>query len=688
MSLQGYTGLLNIPNAAVTDQGKVVLFYSDQEESSKRDWLTREDSYIFSLGLLPCFEIGGRITDGAGASMIRDLSANFKIKMPFIPEDSYLPDLAFGMQDVGGGARNFQTKYLVASKEWWRLRFTMGYGFGPDRLDGGFGGLELKAFDWLYLLGEKDTSEANVGIRLITPELGGWPISLQATAKSSLDHRSRDLEFGIGLQFALGMDRHNRQPVPDKAAATVVGPSRNDSLVIASKTKQTHEPASVKEIATLPRRLAMTAGGVIAASVPDKVADGKPATLHTLQKKLVADGFQNVRVGTDPEGALLVIEYENRRYNHNQLDGLGVVIGTVVDNVPHDFEILQLIIKVQGIRMLQLTAPLADFRSFLQNPDNEYQLDGALGITTAVAVDDAVRFIDDKANPSFLKSELFLAPALSTLVASDYGNFDYMLSLKPDLYVNLWPGAVLNARWDIPLDWSDVYDDGQVYGNSRKGSQFERLMLFQAIKATPSVMLNLGVGYILRDTYGTLNELMWTPGSGNHRFMLKHAYLDNTESSGPDEKKSVYLGSYRYYSSPLDLYLIGTAGKFLDQDRGYRLELKRFFGDTALMIYFKDSQTAAEEHVQMGGVQFSIPLNFRRDMKPYVVQVKGSDEWSYAQETKIVSPGEANYLETSIGINPQPRYNLERIFYNRDRLTEDYIRKHLLRLRDAYLTYR
>ena len=686
MSLQGYTGLLNIPNAAVTDQGKVVLFYSDQEESSKRDWLNREDSYIFSLGLLPCFEIGGRITDAAPGE-IRDLSANFKIKMPFIPEDSYLPDLAFGMQDVGGGAKNFQTKYLVASKEWWRLRFTMGYGFGPDRLDGAFGGLELKAFDWLYLLGERDTEEANVGLRLVTPELGGWPISLQATAKSSLDHRSRDLEFGIGLQFVLGMDRHNRQPMPDKAAATVAGTSRNDSPVIAGKTKQFHEPASVQEIAMPPGRLAMTTGGVTAASAQDKVGDGKPA-LQTLQEKLAADGFQNVRVGTDPEGALLVIEYENRRYNYNQLDGLGVVIGTVVDNVSPDFEILQLIIKVQGIRMLQLTAPLADFRSFLQNPDNEYQLDGALGITTEVAVDDSVRFIDEKANPSFLKSELFLAPALSTLVASDYGNFDYMLSLKPDLYVNLWPGAVLNARWDIPLDWSDVYDDGQVYGNSRKGSQFERLMLFQAIKATPSVMLNLGAGYILRDTYGTLNELMWTPGSGNHRFMLKHAYLDNTESSVPDEKKSVYLGSYRYYSSPLDLYLIGTAGKFLDQDRGYRLELKRFFGDTALTIYFKDSQTAAEEHVQMAGVQFSIPLTFRRDMKPYIVQVKGSDEWSYSQETKIVSPGEANYLATSIGVNPQPRYNLERIFYNRDRLTEDYIRKHLLRLRDAYLTYR
>ena len=44
-------------------------------------------------------------------------------------------------------------------------------------------------------------------------------------------------------------------------------------------------------------------------------------------------------------------------------------------------------------------------------------------------------------------------------------------------------------------------------------------------------------------------------------------------------------------------------------------------------------------------------------------------------------------MNTSIGNDPQPAYNLERVFYNGDRLSEDYIRKHLLRLRDAYMTY-
>ena len=661
LSLEGYTGLLNAPNAEVTDEGKVALLYSDQKEKTFRD-LTREDSYIFSFGLLPYFELGGRLTDLPDDR--RDLSANFKIKMPFIPEDSYLPDIAFGMQDLGGGAKNFQTKYLVASKEWWRLRFTLGYGFGPDRLDGTFGGLEVKAFDWLYLLGENDAAETNVGVRLVTPEIGGWPVSLQATAKTSLDNQTDHWEFGIGLQFPLGLDRHSQRPLPEKAAATEAGKTAGQTGAI--KLSQTFKHPATKT------------------SVPDKVEESK-ASLLTLRERLISGGFQNVQVGTDPEAAILAVEYENSRYNHNELDGLGVVIGIVTDTVSPDFEILQLIVRVKGIRMLQLTAPLADFREFLKDPEKEGQLDATLEITPYESVDKTVSFLPGSGNPSWLKSELILYPALSTLVGTDFSNFDYLLSLKPDLYVNAWKGAVLNARWDVPLDWTQVFDTGQPF-DRRKASQFERLMLFQALKVTPSLMLNLGAGYVLHDTYGTLNELMWTPGSGKHRFEFKQVYLSNTESV-VDEKKNVYLGSYRYYFSPLDLYVIGTAGRFLDQDRGYRLELKRFFGDTAVDVYFKDSKTKDDEHVQMGGVQISIPLTPRRDMKPRILQVKGDKDWGYSTETKIVAPGEANLLATSIGVNPTPLYNLERVFYNRDRLTEDYIRKHLLRLRDAYLTY-
>ena len=117
------------------------------------------------------------------------------------------------------------------------------------------------------------------------------------------------------------------------------------------------------------------------------------------------------------------------------------------------------------------------------------------------------------------------------------------------------------------------------------------------------------------------------------------------------------------------------------------MELKRFFGDTAFSVYYANSRTVSREHVQVGGVMIAFPLTPRRDMKPGLLQVKGSDEWSYAEETKIVTRAPANTVGTSVGVDPVVSYNLARVFYNRDRLSEEYIRKHLLRLRDAYLTF-
>jgi hypothetical protein len=80
------------------------------------------------------------------------------------------------MQDVAGGTLLLQTRYLVMSEEWRCFIVSVGYGFGPKRLKGAFGGL-VKACDCAHLLGENDTRETNLGIRLVTPSIFGFPTS-------------------------------------------------------------------------------------------------------------------------------------------------------------------------------------------------------------------------------------------------------------------------------------------------------------------------------------------------------------------------------------------------------------------------------------------------------------------------------------------------------------------------------
>jgi hypothetical protein len=210
-----------------------------------------------------------------------------------------------------------------------------------------------------------------------------------------------------------------------------------------------------------------------------------------------------------------------------------------------------------------------------------------------------------------------------------------------------------------------------------------RLMVFQGIKPAADVMVNLGAELIYPQINGTLNEATWSPGNGSHRFRVLQAYAKDSDTQ---QSIKSYLGAYRYYYSPYDIYLEGTVGRFWGQDTGEMVELKRFFGDTAVSLYYKNTEGDDKAKWQAAGVQFSFPLTFGEDMKHYYgMQLRGSEEWTYAQQTTL---GAHNYLPSyPLTLDLQPTLALYRAYYNRDRLSEDYIRDHLERLRDAWLSY-
>jgi hypothetical protein len=74
-------------------------------------------------------------------------------------------------------------------------------------------------------------------------------------------------------------------------------------------------------------------------------------------------------------------------------------------------------------------------------------------------------------------------------------------------------------------------------------------------------------------------------------------------------------------------------------------------------------------------------------MKPYPIQVKGTDEWSYGLQTVTSSPTGNNSVFVSIGNTPPAGNTVTQAYYDRDRLTPDYVKSHLLRVRDAYVRY-
>ena len=652
LSLQGFTGVLNTPNAHVTDEGWLYAMYTNQEESKWRQKTSFQDNYQFSIGLFNFIELGGRFFEAPGAG--RDLSANVKVTSAHLTSDKPLfPVFAAGVQDVGGGAALLRTKYVVASQDLGPLRLSAGYGQGPDRMKGAFGGAELKLHDYLYLLADYDATEKNVGARVVFPQFLKVPFSFTATAKSSLSHEPGNFDIAVGLSLPLDFRMKKEQ--------------RGFTRRVEQQVTSEPQPAP---------------------AVSDLVAQG--GGLDALRAALVGEGFLNVRVGS--LGKTLVVEYENVTFNHNELDALGLVTGLSCRAAPEGYDKLGVVIKRRDVRLLTVTAPLAEFREFLESPEPTRTLRDHLVVDFDTSDTDGAAFAGGEDNWGGFNTSLILAPSLTTFIGTEVGAFDYYLSLKPELSTMLWKGAAVTARWNVALDWSNNLEEGEQFSGSRQPTQFDRLMLFQAVKPLPSVLVNLGGGMVVADRYGMLNEAVWTPGGGEHRFRVAQGW---SKEEGTHRQSELLIGAYRYYYSPLDLAVEGAAGRFWAEDKGGSLELKRYWEDTAVSFYYKGAKGVDRKLWQTVGVQISFPLTPRRDMKPVAkLQVRGADDWAYSQESTLKNNhgnnprGSLNYLAPyPLAVNPQPTQALYRSFHNRDRLSDAYIRQHLDRLREAWLRF-
>ncbi|MDD2733286.1 MAG: YjbH domain-containing protein [Desulfuromonadaceae bacterium] len=696
LSLQGFSGILNTPSAFVLPVGTLQIMYSDQVDTRWQQipgfW---QDNYHVAVGLFDFAEISGRLTSGPHSIYgggVRDLSASAKFSTaPFTRDYPWLPALAVGMQDVGGGASLLQSSYAVASTDLWRFRLSAGYGSGPDRMKGVFGGVELILFDWMRLLGEYDTDDTNVGIRLTTPPLPLVPVSLQLTGKTTVSgSHAGSVDFAAGLSIPLDVKEWNR-------------PARDRTPV------QSADAAVIATPAVLPDALQTTAAAVSKGAKPLPVegtpepvtaatdADGN-APLHRLQQQLDDAGFIRVRIGIKGTNEL-VVQYENVRFLYNELDALGLIAGLVTQSAPERFARVTLVTLRKGVAMTALQAPRRLLKDFIDS-DNVKEQQALRELRKTVVVSnnpktDGVRFLTTSERSWLPPLQLAVSPGLKTHIGSEIGVFDYLLSVRPEVTINPWQGGLVNIRWNLPVTWSNNFDTYQPYGFQHQKSGIDRLQFTQAFKLVPSMMVNIGGGLLDQHWYGTLNELIWQSEYGRHRSSFVQGWAAGDEEvkgwtsrQKPVADKTLYLGSYRYNLPGLDLSLEGTGGRYWNQDEGFSVGLKRFFGDVAVSVYYKNVNTLENRHIQAAGLQLSLPLTTRKSLNVGPITAGGTDEWSYAQESQIVASGEANYTNPySIGITPQNSTTLERSYYNRDRLHAAYIISHLERMQDAWRTF-
>jgi hypothetical protein len=579
------------------------------------------DNYLFAIGFAPGLEIGGRLAD-FGLNRTNDLSLNAKYAYRF---DSGFA-LALGAQDIGGEARNFRSRYAVATLPWRDLRFTAGYDWGPDVLDGAIGGIEWRPWSVLGIYAEYDADEVNPGVRFQSrPLWAGLRLGANVGYRGAFDQ----VEGGFEITIPLGRGKPAESPRPTRPSAPDPSPP------------------------------------------PPPTEWGEERQLRAALEGL---GFESVRTGTR-DGTVLVVSLENRRYNHSAVDGIGLALGTIATRASAHVERIELTLTAYGVPQVVLATSPAAYRDFLQGGA---AAPGLLDVRYSRGVEGAVRWH----NPGrpLEAAELVVEPLLRTYLGTEFGMADAALGVRARFTAPLGRGVVAHLGLQAPLLLTDDFRDGRNFADTGPEAGLDQLLMQYAHKPAASwtSLWSFGLTQVFQTDFRVLGtEQLWTSPQGRHRLHAKLLALSAQES------RQVALGGYTWFDVTRRYSASVTGGRFYDEDTGVRIDLMRYFDDTIAGLFLK----AESDDNMAGGFQLSLPLTPRRDAMPRGVQVKGARRWGHSKQTTLNRADGTNALRPFMLYEPMMDLDLRRDFLDSDRLAPAWLREQLPRMREAWLLW-
>lgn len=664
VSTLGVTGGLVIPSAEVLPLGTLAFSYGNYQEPQLGTAFSTQQNLSFGLGLLQNVELFGRFanynTPVPGsiilANGIRDLSANLKVRLP-TPWTTG-PRIAIGVNDIAGGAINFKAAYVVASEQFGPLGASLGYAKGSANLptfDGAFGGLSLRMGDTgLSALAEHDGQQKHAGLRWVSPQLT-WLSQAQIAAT---------VQRSFGAVAPSGLEAN-----ASRFAITLQVPLQTPQE--GSLEKRDFKPApadALPDIDAKPDPLAMQ-------PTPDD-------RLDALRKALVAAGLEGVRVGLRSNmGSVLVVEYENHRYAHNEADALGLVFGLGAEMAPPGTKRVLAVTFKQGLRLYETSAGVAEYRTFLRDGPASHVRDSLVWDRQPSDRSEQTRWIDS-APSATSRVRIEVKPDLNYTLGTEVGAFDYALAANIKLMAPLWKGAQLYTGFMVPVDHSDNMDDGAVFSVLRQRGGLKTVALQQSFWLGERVLSQVAAGRFHYNTTGVQAETaLFMPNSDDLLRLRGAGYNQNPGAlAGQD---LALAASYRHMLTP-SMSLEAGVQRFSDGSRGPSIEWNRWFGDVGVQIYFRKGDDA-----KFAGLQMSFPLTPRKGMAPGPVFFTGTSQQVQGIRTRLTTAGQpANLVQPGAVRDIQLETSLDATQLNAGRLSRDYLVSQLYRMREAFFIFR
>jgi hypothetical protein len=710
----GQAGGLVIPYGFTLPSGVGEVQYNDYLDPRYGKEATGSQIYWGAFGLFPYVEVSGGLANypgnvpapftGADHFIFRHLMADVKVEVPQFFQ--YQPDIAFGVTDVGGQSHFFRSKYGVVSQAFGPATLTVGYGQG-DRLDGVFGGAQLALWNTgLSLLAEDDAKTPYAGVRYQSPAIS-WlaDASFVGTLMGSVrktDGVSPRASVSIGVQIPLG-----KRFSPQRCADPLCKDNSRDTAATASDGSDVHaialrnlpplymtstdaaadDAADGKGLAgaavTYVPALQSYASVVVSEAppaVPGAAAPAVPQALDTsalesIAHQLVGAGLERVRVGVS--GRDLIVEYENHRYNQNEADALGIVLGVASVNAPHGIERIRAVIKKADLPIAEVSVDREAYAQFMAGGASGLA-GGSLTMHLRPTYDaDSIAWYGDERSHGL--SRIQIKPVTSYLYGTEYGNFDFSLGAAIEGFVPLWRGAELYGSYIAPVYNTKNMDDGRVFSEYRLRGGLSSAALAQSFWIMPQVFNVAAVGKFDYDYLGIENETtVFVPGRPDLvRLQLAYLHQEPGHEALPNEKNAVL--TYRWVQPAWNMWVEAGVARYVDGDKGPLITLTRWFDDVSVSV--------SAEHSGEGsfvGAAISFPLTPRQGMKPGITQLDGTGQFALDFRTRVNS---RNYLNTVAAENVDFPYSTQENVLNEGRFSAEYFATQLYRMRDAYVRY-
>lgn len=561
---------MEIPTARVLDDGE---FRIGAAQAWPYRWFTG------AMGVFPGLEFSGRLTEirNIASGLGEDYGANkdkaFDLKYQLFAETKYYPALALGLHDFHG-TKQFTSQYLVLSRQYYPLDFTLGLGRG--RLHGPisaplsdefglFGGIEWALSERLHLMAEYNPIEYEQDKQSVR----GVPAGA-------------DSPVNIGLRF---------KPTPGLNLG--LSYQRGQTLGVMVHIQTTLGERMLPQRADPPHQVPVD-------QRPFKERDPKEmvARIHATIKE---DGFRDVSVYTD--GQNLIAEFQNTQYLSNQ-KAAGRVFRILLFHAPQETKELSIILKERNLPLLKITVQPEHLEKYLfgDMPDETFAKLARIetpGRTPQKDPDQSVRKKDRSLNYDY-----GIKPDMETYLNDPSGFFKGRLGVKPFINVNVWPGARVQARYDIPL-YSSIASSNEPVQDAVKSDSwkyldrnysFDLLMFDQVVRLSDRDFGRVSVGYFDKMYAGVAAELLRFGGDGRWAVGLEGEWVKKREIRSQfglmDFEKHTLLANFYYYFQNQHLVFNAKYGRFLAGDVGWRFDVSREYATGAILgLYYSVTDT-------------------------------------------------------------------------------------------------